>query len=82
MKKPPVHVTDHSVLRYLERVRGIDVEAVRTEIAAITEVAVQSGACGLNTDGMSYRFENGAVVTVTRTKSTNRAAPRFREADE
>ena len=27
-----IHVTDHAMVRYLERVKGIDVESVRREI--------------------------------------------------
>ncbi len=29
----PLHVTDHAILRYLERAHGLDVEAVRRHIA-------------------------------------------------
>lgn len=64
MKKPPVHVTDHAVLRYMERVMGLDIEAVRVAIAAKVAPAVLAGACGLKSDGFNYRFAGGQVVTI------------------
>ncbi len=40
-----VHVTDHALLRYLERVQGIDVEAIRADLAGRAErVAVTLSA--------------------------------------
>ena len=35
-------VTDHAVLRYLERHRGIDIEAVRNELRRIANEALQA----------------------------------------
>ena len=37
MKKPVAHVTDHAVLRYLQRVKGIDIEAASVEIVRAVE---------------------------------------------
>lgn len=31
------HISDHAVLRYLERIKGVDVAAVREEISALAE---------------------------------------------
>lgn len=62
--RPAVPVTDHAVLRYLERVQGWDIEAVRREIAAIAAPAVRMGACGITRDGWSFRISDGTVITV------------------
>lgn len=36
-------VSDHAVLRYLERVKGLDVKAVRDEIRAYVQARVEAG---------------------------------------
>ena len=64
MKKPAVPVTDHCVIRYMERVMGLDIEGVRHKIADDLAPAVRMGAVGLTKDGFNYRISNGAVVTV------------------
>ncbi|TMV09842.1 hypothetical protein FGK63_01870 [Ruegeria sediminis] len=65
MKKPMAHVTDHAVLRYLERVKGLDVETIRREIGHIVDLAVDHpAACGVVSGGFVYRMQEGAVITV------------------
>lgn len=66
MKKPRTHASDHAVLRYLERVQGVDVERIRREIGARVDHAASQGACGLIIDGFSYKIEEGVVTTVLR----------------
>jgi len=65
-------VSDHAVVRYMERVMGVDVEAVRNLIAAEVETAVAVGACGLKKDGFTFRLDGENVVTVYRTHSDPR----------
>ena len=62
MKNPPV--TNLAVIRYLERVASIDVEAIRARIQNDTKQALAEGASGLVANGISYRFKNGKVVSV------------------
>lgn len=64
--KPPAlpRVTDHAVLRYLERVQGFDVETVRRKIAERCAAPMASGAVSLIFDGHRFEFSNGAVITV------------------
>lgn len=64
MKKPRHHVTDHAVVRYLERVHGVDVEGLRRRIGRRVDLAVHLGASGAIVDGFVYRVEAGRVVTV------------------
>ena len=64
MKKPAVPVTDHCVIRYMQRVMGLDIEAVRRKIAEDLAPAVRLGAVGLTKDGFNYRISDGAVITV------------------
>ena len=58
MKRSRLRVSDHAVLRYLERVGGFDIERLRREIAR--------RACGVVVDGWSFRSKDdpqGPVVT-------------------
>ena len=64
MKHPRTRVTDRAVLRYLERVQGINVELVRRTIGHRVDHAVDLGASGLTLDGINYKIEGGVVVTV------------------
>lgn len=58
-------VSDHAILRYLERAKGIDVEAVRAHILALCKPAMAAGATALRSEGVQFQFSRtGAVVTV------------------
>lgn len=63
--KEPV-VTEHALLRYIERFMGVDLESVRRAI--LTENAVKlirfTKSGKINTDGHRLIVKNGAVVTV------------------
>ena len=77
MPKRPSIVTDHALVRYLERVYGVDMEGLRRRIEQVTEDARAQGASAANCDGVSYRLsDNGRVVSVTGVNgqpSSNRA---------
>lgn len=61
-------VTDHAVLRYLERVAGVDVEAARRHIANRVTMGAVLGAVGVSVDGHTYIISHAtgraAVTTV------------------
>jgi diphthamide biosynthesis methyltransferase len=58
-------VSDHALLRYLERARGIDVELIRGHIALLCAPAAAAGARNYRAaDGVTYVFKKGHVVTV------------------
>jgi hypothetical protein len=59
-----VRVTDHAVLRWLERVHGIDVEFFRDQIREIAGPAAAVGASGLKHAGFLYVISGGTVITV------------------
>ena len=61
MKRPAV--TDHAVIRYLERARGMDIDRVRAEIAELCRRGLDQGACGVKVEGLEFRIEDGVVVT-------------------
>ena len=53
-------ITDHAMLRYLERVIGIDVDLHRRAVEAI----VAQGACAVVVGGHRYAIVDCHVVTV------------------
>jgi hypothetical protein len=59
-------VSDHALLRYLQRVKGVDLDAIRAEILSPTmRAAIQAGASAVNINGHLYAIRNdGCVVTV------------------
>ena len=78
MKKPRHPVTDHAVIRYLERVEGVDIEAIRREIGRRAETGIEAGACGVVSAGFCYGIEGGVVVTVLHHNRAERGKPRRR----
>lgn len=73
MKTPrqtAVRVSNHALLRFLERAGGFDVEGLRTAIETSLNRAVTAaetiGTCNVivNADGLQYVVRDGVVVTV------------------
>lgn len=58
-------VSDHAVLRFLQRVCGVDVDRVRRHIYDETRLAVHEEAIGCKVDGIVYRLKGRYVTTVT-----------------
>ena len=56
-------VNDHAVLRYLQRVLGVDIDRVRRQIHADTASALAHDASGLSVNGIVYRLRDGYVIT-------------------
>lgn len=63
MTRPLPRVTDHAVLRYLQRVHGVDVEVVRETIAAAVAHA-PPGTASVHAAGLRFVLRDGKVVTV------------------
>lgn len=65
-----IHVTDHAVLRYLERVHGVDVKAFKDALRAeVSEAAIAAGAAiggpyAVKSGRHTYIYEGQTVVTV------------------
>lgn len=64
IKPQPVRVTDHAVLRYLERAMDLNVEIVREHIASLCAGPAACGASALRAEGVKFEIVGGAVVTV------------------
>lgn len=69
-KEHPVVVTDHAVLRYLERIAGVDVDRARRLVLPdgdrVIEAIKKLGGTGTFPVGTSHRLvaEKGRIVTV------------------
>lgn len=57
-------VTDHAVLRYLERALGYDIEGTRRTIASLVGPAVALGATAFAAGGVTFKLDENRVVTV------------------
>lgn len=61
-----VRASDHAVLRYLERVAGIDIEDVRAAMEA--ECQNHNGAPSVRIRGARYLLRDGCIVDVLNGK--------------
>lgn len=68
---PRAIVSDHALLRYMERVLRIDVEALRDDVARIAQVGVEHGASGVQAGGYSYKLVGDRVTAVLTTATPN-----------
>lgn len=82
MTRRPLPVTDHAVLRYMERVMGVDVDGIRRQIgreAAEAAALIPLGdPCAIVVTGMRMVIEDRRIVTVERPCRPNRASGRQR----
>ena len=57
-------VTDHALVRHLERALGVDVDAIRREVLDIVEPGIERGASAVRSNGRAYLLADGVLVTV------------------
>lgn len=69
---PTVSVSDHAVLRWLERIEGVDIDGLRARIARSAEVGVAFGAGVVVVSGGKLILEGDVVVTVLRPRHVRR----------
>jgi len=81
VKRIPIKVTDHAALRYLQRVKGVDIDAVKMEMAELVHTAGEHPSCSaVVCEGFRYAINGGTVITVTRSKMpTIRSAGRVKD---
>lgn len=66
MESKPIHVTDHAVVRYFERVLGVDVDLIRKELSSPTvQLADRIGApFVILKSGHRAAIRDGCVQTI------------------
>ena len=57
-------VSDHALLRWLERVYDVDVEYFRDQLRAVVRESLDAGASCLRRPEANYLFRDGTLVTV------------------
>lgn len=80
MNKPPkrpIAVSDHAVIRYLERGKGIDIERLRDEIRSIVGAAMLAGATSITHQGVTFEIA-GQTITTVLTRSMHRRSHKER----
>lgn len=65
-----ISVTDHAVLRYIQRIKGFDVEAVRLHIANVCKGVTLART--VRAENHDFIISNGCVVTVKPHGAVNR----------
>ena len=69
-----IHVTDHAVLRYLERVHGLEIEDLRAELsrkatrAYAAAESIGGGEYTIKVDGFRMKVQSDHVVTIVAPK--------------
>lgn len=63
-RKEPVRVSDHAVLRYMERAKGFDVASVREHIATLCAGPAALGASCVRAEGVKFELGDNSVITV------------------
>jgi len=65
-KPQDIKISDHALMRYIERFYGINLDAVREEIIGHTRDAINSGANGVQVNGFLFQIspQTRTVVTI------------------
>lgn len=72
-KLPPV--SDHAVLRYAERICGLDVDGLRERIWQQARSAAGMGAEKTTVNGITFVIQKGVVVTVVSSTALPEPGP-------
>ena len=81
MKHHPARprISDHAVVRYLERIKGVDIEAVRAEIMALCAHAFETEAQAMVVGGHRYVIATDMTVTTVEPIGYARSVSRTRQ---
>jgi hypothetical protein len=76
-------ISDHALLRYIERVHGVDVEALKVDLLSDKLVlAIKAGATGLKTSEGTFVIKGASVVTFLGTDMRPKRRSRKGVVDE
>jgi len=61
-------VTDHAILRYIERCYGLDVEKIKREILEYPGLmqALEAGVTSYRVNGINFKCANGKIITTIK----------------
>lgn len=63
-----VHITDHALLRWLQRAHDIDMDAYRAELTRLAEPFARAKVKHVEVAGVWFVFDDNRLVTVTPEK--------------
>lgn len=75
MARRELRVTDHAVLRYLERVMELNIDAVRKHIADLCAGPAGIGAVCVRAEGFRFEIANGIDNSTVTTVRPDRVTP-------
>ena len=79
MKKSEVHITDHALVRYLERAMGVDVEGLRRRIGRQVDMGILDKMPvpdAVVVNGIRYRLHGKRVTTCMPVKQRRKVRRR------
>ena len=74
MTNSELNISEHAILRYLERVQNINIEEIKKEILT-EELKLRFKTLGNGTyvvNGISYKIHNGNIVTTIKKEKVNK----------
>jgi hypothetical protein len=69
-------VSDHALVRYMERVRGLNLDQYRHEILCACHEGLKAGAASVHHGGNIYFMDGGMVTTVLSAREHVRNDPK------
>ena len=71
-------LSDHALIRFLERSMGIDMAALKARILNDTvKTAIKAGATAVTVDGVRLKVQDNVIVTVLDTPAKNLGSRNF-----
>jgi len=71
--EPEPRLSDHALLRYIERVYNIDIEVIKAKIMTPTVIqAIKNGATAITVEGARFKIADNTVITVLNTSEAPR----------
>jgi hypothetical protein len=81
--EPEPRLTDHALLRFIERVYNIDIEAIKAKIMTPGMIqAIKSGATAFTVEGAKFKIADNCIVTVISTEKQKPKGSKIRAVDE
>lgn len=79
---PEPRLSDHAILRYIERAYGIDIEAIKAKIMTPTVIqAIKNGASAVTAEGVKFKVVDNTIVTAIIPEVHKAKTKKIKEVD-
>ncbi len=76
-------LSDHAILRYIERAFNIDIDAIKERIMTPDVVqAIKNGASAVTVEGIKFKIKDNAIITAFAPDIPKAKTKKFRPVDE